>query len=121
MLLYTVRRLLASALVLLASSVLVFALTAATIDPLAQFRTRQPLPPPQFFEAKRAELGLDKPLIVRYWDWLAGVLTGDFGSNIAGNPVGPTLFTRLGVTARMVLAAMILAIVLAVVVGVFTA
>ena len=121
MLLYTVRRLFASVLVLLASTLLVFLLTASTVDPLAQYRTRQPLPPPEFFEAKREELGLNDPIFVRYWDWLSGVLTGDFGNNIAGNPVGPTLFTRLGVTARMVLAAMILAIVLAVVVGVFTA
>ena len=44
MLLYTVRRLIASALVLLASSALVFVLVASTVDPLAQFRTRQPPP-----------------------------------------------------------------------------
>ncbi|MFL6129317.1 MAG: ABC transporter permease [Mycobacteriales bacterium] len=121
MLLYTVRRLIASVLVLLASSALVFVLVATTIDPLAQYRTRQPPPPPQFFEQKRAELGLDKPIFQRYWDWLSGVVHGDFGNNIAGNPVGPTLFTRLGVTARMVIAAMVLSVLLAVIVGVYTA
>lgn len=121
MLLYTIRRVLASLLVLLASSALVFVLVASTVDPLAQFRTRQPVPPPEFFAAKRAELGLDQSMPARYWDWLTGVLQGDFGKNIAGNDVGPTLMTRLGVTSRMVLAAMILAIVLAVVVGVLTA
>jgi peptide/nickel transport system permease protein len=121
MLLYTVRRLLASVLVLLASSALVFVLVASTIDPLAQYRTRQPPPPPQFFEQKRAELGLDKPIYQRYWDWLTGVVHGDFGNNISGNPVGPTLFTRLGVTARMVLAATLLSILLAIIVGVYTA
>ena len=61
MLLYSIRRLLASALVLLASSFLVFVLVAQTVDPLAQYRTRQPPPPPQFFEQKRAELGLPNP------------------------------------------------------------
>ncbi len=121
MLLYTMRRALASVLVLLASSLLVFVLTAATVDPLAQFRTRQPIPPPEFFAAKEKELGLDQPIFVRYWDWLSGVLTGDFGKNVAGNDVGPTLFARLGVTARMVITAMVLAIILAIVVGVFTA
>ena len=121
MLLYTVRRLIASALVLLASSALVFVLVASTVDPLAQYRTRQPIPPPEFFEQKRQELGLDQPVVVRYWDWLTGVLQGDFGNNIGGNPVGPTLFTRLGVTARMVVAAMILSILLAIIVGVYTA
>jgi peptide/nickel transport system permease protein len=106
---------------LLASSALVFVLTASTVDPLAQYRTRQPPPSPQFFAQKRAELGLDKPIYERYWDWLTGVLHGDFGNNIGGNPVAPTLFTRLGVTARMVLAAMILSVLLAIVVGVYTA
>ena len=59
--------------------------------------------------------------MVRYWHWLTGVLHGDFGNNINGNPVRPDLFERLGVTARMVIAAMLLAIVLAVIVGVVTA
>jgi glutathione transport system permease protein len=121
MLLYSIRRLLASALVLLASSALVFVLTAQTVDPLSVYRTRQPPPSPIFLAQKRAELGLDQPILQRYWDWLTGVLHGDFGSNINGIPIGPVLFQKLGVTARMVAAAMILAIVLAVVVGVVTA
>jgi peptide/nickel transport system permease protein len=121
MLLYTIRRLIASALVLVASSALVFILVANTIDPLAQYRVKQPPPPPQFFEQQRQLLGLDKPILTRYWEWLTGVLHGDFGNNIAGNPVGPTLWARLGVTARMVLAAMVLAVVLAIIVGVVSA
>lgn len=121
MLLYTIRRVLASILVLVASSALVFFLVAQTIDPLAQYRTRQPPPPPQFFEQQREKLGLDKPILGRYWDWLTGIVHGDFGNNIAGNAVGPTLWTRLGVTARMVLAAMVVAIVLAIIVGVVSA
>jgi peptide/nickel transport system permease protein len=80
MLLYSIRRLLASILVLLASSFLVFVLVAQTVDPLAQYRTRQPPPPPQFFEQKREELGLNDPILVRYWHWLTGVLHGDFGN-----------------------------------------
>lgn len=121
MLLYTIRRMFASILVLVASSALVFFLVAQTIDPLAQYRTRQPPPPPEFFEQERVKLGLDRPILGRYWDWLTGILHGDFGNNIANNPVGPTLWTRLGVTARMVLAAMLLAIVLAIIVGVVSA
>jgi peptide/nickel transport system permease protein len=121
MLLYTVRRVLASILVLIASSLLVYLLTAATVDPLAQFRTRQPPPDEAFFAQKRIEYGLDRPVLARYWDWLTGVVRGDFGNNINGVPVRDTLFERLGVTARMVLAAMILAILLAIVVGVVTA
>ena len=121
MLLYSIRRLLASVLVLIASSFLVFVLTAKTVDPLSVYRTRQPPPSPIFIEQKRQELGLDEPILQRYWDWLTGVLHGNFGNNINGVPVGPVLFQKLGVTSRMVAAAMILAIVLAVIVGVVTA
>jgi peptide/nickel transport system permease protein len=121
MLLYSIRRLLASILVLLASSALVFVLTAQTVDPLSVYRTRQPPVSAIFLAQKRAELGLDKPILQRYWDWLIGVVHGDFGNNINGVPIGPVLFQKLGVTSRMVVAAMLLAIVLAVLVGVVTA
>jgi peptide/nickel transport system permease protein len=121
MLLYSVRRLLSSVLVLLAASLMVFIMAAATADPLAVYRTRQPPPPPEFFAAKSAEYGLDQPVPVRYWRWLTGLLQGDFGKSIDGEPVGPELFHRLMVTGRMVTAAMILAVILAVLVGVLTA
>lgn len=118
---FTIRRLLSSILVLLASSMLVFALCVASFDPLSAYRQRQPPPPPQFFEALTEQLSLDQPFFVRYFTWLKGVATLDFGVSNAGTPVGPVLMERLGITARMVVAAIVLAILLAIVVGVLTA
>jgi peptide/nickel transport system permease protein len=118
---FTIRRLLSSILVLLASSMLVFALCVASFDPLSAYRQRQPPPPPQFFEALTEQLSLDQPFFVRYFTWLKGVVTLDFGVSNAGTPVGPVLMERLGITARMVVAAIVLAILLAIVVGVLTA
>jgi peptide/nickel transport system permease protein len=118
---FTIRRLLSSILVLLASSMLVFALCVASFDPLSAYRQRQPPPPPQFFEALTEQLSLDQPFFVRYFTWLKGVVTLDFGVSNAGTPVGPVLIERLGITARMVVAAIVLAILLAIVVGVLTA
>jgi peptide/nickel transport system permease protein len=118
---FTIRRLISSVFVLLASSILVFILASSTADPTAPFRTRQPPPPPEFFANFRHQLGLDEPLHIRYWHWLTGVLHGDFGKNVDNNPVAPDLFHRVGVTARMVVGAMILAVILAIVVGVITA
>lgn len=118
---FTIRRILSSILVLLASSLLVFSLAVASFDPIAAFRTRQPPPPPEFFANLRDQYGLDDPFFVRYWSWLSGVVTGDFGESNFGTAVGPELMQRLSVTARMVVAAMILAILLAIVVGVLTA
>ena len=35
-------------------------------------------------KALRAELGLDKPPVTRYFDWLGNVFQGDFGSSFSG-------------------------------------
>lgn len=121
MLFFTIRRVLGSIVVLIASSFLVFLMTAVSFDPLAQFRQIQPLPPPEFFESKREQLGLNDPLVLRYLDWLKGAVSGDFGVNINNIPVADQLFGRLMVTGRLVIAAMVLALLLAIVVGVISA
>lgn len=66
----------------------------------------------------RAELGLDRPLPVRYLEWLGGVLQGNFGdSMISHQPVAPQIWSRLGVSAWLTGISMVLAILLAVPVG----
>jgi peptide/nickel transport system permease protein len=109
-----------SALVLLASSFLVFVMAASALDPLEKLRRQQGLAP-GVIDAQAHLLGLDRSAPARYWTWLTGVLHGDFGKNLAGNPINPVLFHRILVTGRLVLAAMVLAVVLAVLVGVLTA
>jgi peptide/nickel transport system permease protein len=111
MLSFTIRRLIGSVFVLLASSFLVFSLCAASFDPLARYYTLQPRPPEAFFDNLREELGLNDNFFIRYWNWLTGVVTGDFGETINGTAV----------TGRMVVLAMLLAVVLAIVVGVIGA
>jgi peptide/nickel transport system permease protein len=118
---FTIRRILASVLVLLVSSFLVFTLCAASFDPLAQYYRRQPTPPPAFFDNLREQLGLNDNFFIRYWHWLSGVLTGDFGETINGTPVAEQLGSRILVTGRMIVAAVVIAVLLAVVVGVIGA
>ncbi|GHE14215.1 ABC transporter permease [Klenkia taihuensis] len=115
---FTIRRVIASVFVLLASSFLVFALCAASFDPLSKYYTQNPRPPESFFENLREQLGLNDNFFVRYWNWLSGALTGNFGETINGTPVSEQLGGRLLVTGRMILLAIIIAVVLAVVVGV---
>src|SRR5262249_28403058 len=75
------RRLLASGLILLAVSALVcIVLHALPVDPAAMS-----LPPNATLaeiEAKRQEMGLDRPLPQQYLIWLSHVLHGDFGASI---------------------------------------
>jgi peptide/nickel transport system permease protein len=118
---FTIRRILASVLVLVASSFLVFALCAASFDPLAQYYTRNPRPPQEFFDQLRERLGLNDNFFVRYWHWLSGAVRGDFGLTVNGTPVADQLPGRLAVTGRMIVAAIVIAVLLAIIVGVIGA
>jgi len=54
---------------------------------------------PERLAALRHELGLDRSLPVRYWDWLTGFFTGDLGiSYVYKQPVGELIAPKIGVT-----------------------
>ncbi|MEU4406019.1 ABC transporter permease [Streptosporangium sp. NPDC023963] len=73
-------------------------------------------------ERLRAELSLDDPLMVRYLDWLGGLVTGDMGTSpITSVPVAEALAERLPVTLELLVAAQLIALGLAVPVGVAAA
>jgi peptide/nickel transport system permease protein len=70
----------------------------------------------------RAEQHLDDPLIVRYADWLGGILTGDLGDSLIANvPVTELLSQRLPVTLQLMFYATFLALIIAVPLGILTA
>lgn len=77
---------------------------------------------PDQLAAWRAEHGVDAPLVVQYLEWLAGLLTGDFGvSYVTGQDITPVIADRLQVTLILVGLAMVLAIVVAVPLGTLAA
>ncbi|WP_420177057.1 ABC transporter permease [Luteococcus sp. OSA5] len=70
----------------------------------------------------RAELGLDRPLAVRYLEWLGDMITGDFGTSVrTGQSVMALIAPKLGVTLWLVGLGMVLAIGVALPVGMFAA
>ena len=69
----------------------------------------------------RADLGLDRPLLTQYFDWMGGVLTGDFGeSALTGSTVTSQLGEKLTVTAPLVICSTIVALGVAVPLGVYS-
>jgi peptide/nickel transport system permease protein len=118
---FVIRRLVVSLLVMLVASMLVFSMVASLGDPLADLRNRQPPPPPNVIENRREELNLDKPIIARYAIWLGDFVTGDMGVDNRSREVKPRLMRALGTTLRMVVISVLLALGLAVVVGVYSA
>ncbi len=88
------RRLLLGIVTLLVISIAVFLLTNVLGDPVTRMLGRGALP--DVVVARRAELGLDRPLITRYFDWLWGMLTGDYGNSFSnGAPVWDLLSDRV--------------------------
>ena len=77
---------------------------------------------PTVLEDVRQQLGLDEPLLTQFGIWIGNVLHGELGTSImTGEEVLPAMLDRLGVTAQIVLASIVLAILVAIPVGLFAA
>ncbi len=71
---------------------------------------------------KSHQLGLDRPVVVQFGDWVTHAITGDFGSSwFSSQPVSDALLQRLPVTLSLVIGATILSAIIAVLLGVFAA
>jgi len=72
--------------------------------------------------ALRAQLGLDKSIPVRYWLWISGMLSGDFGTSYTYTvPVTELIGERLWVSLPLSLMALFLSTAIAIPVGVLAA
>src|SRR5690606_25980232 len=81
-----------------------------------------PEAPPDAVEAMRRRLGLDRPLPVQYAAWLGNVLRGDLGNSLVNNmPVTKILMDRLPATVHLTVGAFLVAVLVAVPVGVVSA
>jgi len=77
---------------------------------------------PEQVQEVRETLQLDRPLLVRYVDWLGGVLTGDLGSSFrTGQPVLEALGERIPVSLQLAVFAQLLALLIAVPLAVYSA
>ncbi|QIV83512.1 ABC transporter permease [Mycolicibacterium frederiksbergense] len=114
---FLARRLLNYVVLLALASILTFTLTSLTFSPLDSLLERNPRPPQVVIDAKAAELNLDKPIPVRYLDWVSGAVHGDFGTTVTGQPVTDELWRRIGVSLRLVLIGSVIGTLIGVVVG----
>ena len=77
---------------------------------------------PSAYEALRRELGLDRPAVDRYFSWVGGMLTGDFGVSYTYSvPVSELVVERLALTVPLAVIAMALTVVAAVGLGLYAA
>jgi peptide/nickel transport system permease protein len=121
MLAYVTRRVLATIPVMLIVAFFVFSLLyLAPGDPAAVIAGDQATP--QDVERIRASLGLDRPFLVRFGEWLWRILQGDLGVSIFTNlPVSHMIAQRIEPTTSLMLITIVLAILIAVPMGVMAA
>src|SRR5436305_12269563 len=119
---YAARRLLHALFLLFGVSVLSFLFSAlAPGDYFSELRL-DPRIAPETIAGLRAQYGLDQPLPKRYAAWLASAAKGEFGYSLTYHgPVGPLLGERMRGTLLLTVSATLLAWLLAIPAGIWTA
>jgi peptide/nickel transport system permease protein len=119
---YVLRRLLIAVPSLLGISVVLFTVLAlAPGDPFSDLATN-PNVPPEVGLALRAKFGLDDPVYLRYIHWLVAMAQGDWGfSFVSRMNVDALILQRLPATLYVIGSAQLLALLVAIPVGVYAA
>lgn len=111
------QRIVLSLLLLLATSVLIFVGTTILPGDVAQSILGQSATPESLANL-REELGMNKPAHTRYFEWLFGALQGDLGTALTnGRDIVESLSTRLGNTLFLAFWAAVVAVPLAIFLG----
>lgn len=118
---YILRRLVALGLTLLAAALVIFVvLEILPGDPAAV--TLGLNAAPEALAALRAEMGLDKPAVLRFFIWLGGLVTGDLGQSYTYRvPVLQLITERMAVTLPLALMAIALATAIGIPLGMLAA
>jgi peptide/nickel transport system permease protein len=119
--LFVLRRLMGGLPTLLLVTVLVFTLTRVLPGDPARLLLGEEATP-ELVAQIREELGLNRPILVQYADWLWGLVKGDLGRSIRGNePVAPIIWQKLPTTLELSLFSLLVAVAIGIPAGVLAA
>lgn len=116
---YCIKKIVSAIITLLAVSLLVFLAFAIipgdpAVSRLGTNATESAI------QAMRVKMGLDQPVMIRYFSWLLGVLRGDFGLSYSYEiPVTSLIADKLPITLTLMLYSLVLMLVLSVPLGVY--
>ena len=122
---YIIRRMLQMILIMLLVTVIVFfMLRILPGDPILMFLSSQDTQQitQEQLDILRHDLGLDRPMIVQYFDWLGDVAHGDLGKSIANQtPIIDEVKKRMPITFELGLVSFIFSIIVGIPLGVISA
>jgi peptide/nickel transport system permease protein len=119
---YILRRVLYSIPVLIITSFLIFTFVQISGDPVQQIRVTNPRASEATIRLIEERKHLHRPLIVQYGYWVKDAVTNRFGTDLlADRPIWPDLRRVMGNTLQLIIAAEILAVLVAIMVGTISA
>lgn len=120
---YVINRLIQLIPVLLGITFLSFAMMRiAGSDAITELYADKGAVSAEIINAKRAELGLDKPFLEQYFFWLGGLVRGDMGiSYVSGKDVFDTFISKLPATILLTVLSVLLTIIISIPLGIFAA
>jgi len=123
MLPFIARRLLVAIPLLFVASFVVYIMVSVSGEPAPVEAARfNPNLSAEQVEAIRQQFHMDDPVLVRYWNWLTGVFTGEeFGEDNEGRPVWPQVWNALKISMRLILVVITFSVLIALIVGVIGA
>lgn len=121
MVLYALRRLGTGLVLAVLVTLIVYLLLSSSFDSIVHGIVG-PAASPETIAARSTAMGLDRPILVQYLDWLGHAVRGDFGlSYFTSEPVGHAVSSRLSVTLSIVVVALIITALVSVALGVLAA
>jgi len=117
---YILKRFFHSIFVLVGISLVVFIILHLTGDPAALLMPMDATP--EQVAQFRQEMGFNDPIVVQYWRFFKGTLRGDFGQSFRhSQPALELVMERMPATIQLTLAAMVIALLVAIPVGIISA
>jgi peptide/nickel transport system permease protein len=122
---FIIRRLIQSILVIIIASIIVFLIMRLLpADPILLYTAKNQLDTltPAQIQQLRVDFGLDKPLIMQYFDWSSKLIHGDFGTSFySATKVESMILERLPITVHLGILSLILSSVLGILAGLVSA
>lgn len=118
---YIAKRGLQAVFVVVAVTLFISFAIRLTGDPAVMMMRESANVTPADLERIREGLGLNRPFLMQYWEFISGLATGDFGNSFFRGPIAPIVSSALGATLLLAMTSLVVSLLISVPLGVYAA
>ena len=118
---YIARRGLQAIFVVVAVTLFISFAIRLTGDPAVMMLRESANVTPEDLERIREGLGLNRPFLVQYWDFISGLFTGDLGRSFFRGPIAPLISDALAATLLLALTSLAVSLIISIPLGIYAA